>query len=198
MVRRLTPNEAKILQLTAENHTLKHDLAEARRMVSKDTMTGLASRSRILEEIEHHLGIFRREQMTGESPGHFSILFIDLDDLGPVNKNQGHLVGDELIRAFGGYLEASIRPGDIAGRTGGDEFVVLAIGMTKEESHKLASRIVDGLASFPIEVSGQVHRLSASIGSASTSEGHVTTRELLHTADMRMSARKKKKKSSGR
>ncbi len=193
MPSQLSPHEAKILQQSVEITKLKRELRKALEAVSRDCLTGLASRNRIMEEIEHHLGIYRRERMSGESPTHFSLLLADLNRLKLINDTLGHIAGDEALTLFANYLTVSIRDGDVAGRIGGDEFIILAIGTTKDQATVYAESIKDGLSSLPLKIKDNTFILGVSIGVASTSEGFETTAELLHNADMRMYDRKREK-----
>jgi two-component system cell cycle response regulator len=193
---RLSPNEAKILQQSVEITRLRRALEKALQVVSRDCLTGLASRHRIMEEIEHHLGIYRRERMCGDIPTHFSVLLADLNRLKSINDTLGHGAGDEALIMFANYLTTSIRDGDIAGRLGGDEFIIIAIGMTKDRASEYADMLEEGLSSLPLTIRGNTFILSASIGIASTSEGFETKAELLHNADMRMYDHKRGEKSA--
>ena len=80
-----------------------------------DALTGCASRTRceqMLRELERY-------------KGDFSIISLDLNRLKFVNDNLGHAEGDRLLRGFGAMLKACFRDTDLAGRMGGDEFIVI-------------------------------------------------------------------------
>ena len=73
------------------------------------------------------------------------MLMVDLDHFKGVNDRYGHEAGDELLRAVGQAITASLRPGDFAARTGGDEFAVLLPDAQPEPAALLAERIRDNI-----------------------------------------------------
>ena len=80
-----------------------------------DALTGCASRTRceqMLRELERY-------------KGDYSIISLDLNRLKYVNDTLGHAEGDRLLRGFGAMLKACFRDTDLAGRMGGDEFIVI-------------------------------------------------------------------------
>ena len=69
------------------------------------------------------------------------LLAIDLDRFKAVNDTHGHDAGDELLRTVGRAITSSLRPGDFAARTGGDEFAVLLPGCPADQALGIAERI---------------------------------------------------------
>lgn len=83
-----------------------------------DAMTGLVNRDTAIEEIT---GFLKNE---GRSRRH-ALMVIDLDNFKDVNDSFGHFEGDKVLRTLAGKIRAVFRSGDIVGRLGGDEFIVL-------------------------------------------------------------------------
>ena len=81
------------------------------------------------------------------------VIYIDLDNLKPINDSQGHAAGDELICTATKTIKSAVRGQDIFARVGGDEFAVLAIECNRYELKKLASRIKQSLQDAKIEAS---------------------------------------------
>lgn len=75
-----------------------------------------------------------------------AVLVIDLDRFKPINDKRGHLFGNFILAEFGKILLESVAEDDIAGRIGGDEFLLLLKEKTKEEAEKAADAIIGKLA----------------------------------------------------
>jgi diguanylate cyclase (GGDEF)-like protein/PAS domain S-box-containing protein len=84
-----------------------------------DDLTGLANRRAIIDELERAV---TRAKAVGRSLG---ILFVDLDGFKRINDELGHTAGDLFLATVGATLAQSVRSGDLVGRIGGDEFVVV-------------------------------------------------------------------------
>ncbi|MCP4867102.1 MAG: GGDEF domain-containing protein [Proteobacteria bacterium] len=109
-------------------------------------LTGLANR-RALEEER------RRDLSRGVTPNgpSVSVVLIDIDRFKDVNDRFGHLVGDEVLIAFGRALERQVRTGDIVGRWGGEEFMLVLRRTDLPAAYALAERVRESVATtlFP-------------------------------------------------
>ena len=101
-----------------------------KRNASTDALTGLLNKSSVEEELQRIC-----------SQAHGALLMIDLDSFKPVNDIYGHAMGDKLLMSFSDILRVSVRPDDVLGRVGGDEFVAFCHGMHDEAgiANKVAS-----------------------------------------------------------
>ena len=98
-----------------------------------DALTGLVNRQEVFEQLE------ACGQRTGQE---IAVLFCDIDHLKTINDTFGHTAGDEVIRVVAERARGAIRSDDLAGRIGGDEFVVLLRGVHGlEEATRLAEKI---------------------------------------------------------
>jgi diguanylate cyclase (GGDEF)-like protein len=104
-----------LAQLRAEVATYETKLKTVEHLAFRDPLTGLANRRSVEERIEWRIS---RENM-------FCVVILDLDRFKHVNDTHGHVAGDSLLRQFGEELRSNIRPSDIVGRWGGDEFIMV-------------------------------------------------------------------------
>jgi diguanylate cyclase (GGDEF)-like protein len=150
-----------------------------------DGLTDLPNRTLVMDRISHALARATRGALG------VSVLFIDVDEFKAINDTFGHGPGDEVLCTIGSRLRSVLRDSDTVGRLGGDEFVVLLEPEDAPPSPEfVAERILDVLRQ-PIEMdSGQVVRLSASIGVAVAVAQHVNADELLRDADLALYAAK--------
>ncbi len=93
-----------------------------KRHASTDALTGLLNKSSAEEELK---------KVCAEADG--ALLMIDLDSFKPVNDLYGHSMGDKVLMSFADILRASVRPDDVLGRVGGDEFIAFCHGMHDEQ-----------------------------------------------------------------
>jgi diguanylate cyclase (GGDEF)-like protein len=73
---------------------------------------------------------------------HVAVLMVDVDRFKAVNDRRGHLTGDAVLASVASAMRAGLRAGDLAGRFGGDEFVVLLTDVTPREAAAIAERAV--------------------------------------------------------
>jgi diguanylate cyclase (GGDEF)-like protein/PAS domain S-box-containing protein len=134
---------------------------ELSRQAFYDTLTDLPNRALFIDRLTQAVKRAKRRKDT-----RFAVLFLDLDRFKDVNDSLGHAIGDELLKAIGKRLEASVRPGDTVARLGGDEFTILLDDL-KEPDHavEVAERIQAELKQ-PFVLSGQEIFTSVSIGIA--------------------------------
>jgi diguanylate cyclase (GGDEF)-like protein len=114
-----------------------------------------------------------------------SLLIIDIDHFKHYNDTNGHLEGDGVLKKVGALLKASTREDDVAGRYGGEEFVVLFPGATKELAMRLAENLRRGIAAtqFPHAVRQPLGSVTISGGVATFPEDSRNANGLIRAAD---------------
>jgi diguanylate cyclase (GGDEF)-like protein len=150
-------------------------------LATHDALTGLPNRTLILDRIEQTLRRARHKQEP------VAALFVDLDNFKAINDSLGHSTGDELLCAVAERLEGVIRETDALGRMGGDEFVVVADGLSLAAGPELiAERLLEAFAApFALgEESETLVHAKASIGIATGVRP--SAEELLRDADIAM------------
>jgi diguanylate cyclase (GGDEF)-like protein len=105
-------------------------------LATEDSLTGLANRRHCLELGEASFAAAQRSDLP------LACLMVDIDHFKEVNDTHGHACGDRVLAALARSCRRHVRPGDIVGRYGGDELVVLLPGETAEAAAQVASRLL--------------------------------------------------------
>lgn len=148
-----------------------------------DPLTGIANRHFFFRRGEEEFTKIVRARSSGQSIPPLSCLLIDVDFFKTVNDSWGHLAGDQILTAVAERLEGSVRPYDITGRYGGEEFAVLLPGTTFETGLTIAERIQERIRSEHFTVTGAEVSLTVSIGLACISATDDSLTDLLRRAD---------------
>ena len=117
--------------------------------------------------------------------GGLACLFLDLDNFKVVNDSLGHTAGDELLVEVANRLRATVRPGDLVARFGGDEFVVVCENVDEDAVVALAGRVSEALAR-PMRLGGVDIRPYASVGVTVQTAEHAAAEELIRDCDIAM------------
>ncbi|MFG1202505.1 EAL domain-containing protein [Xanthobacter aminoxidans] len=154
-------------------------------LANVDTLTGLANRRQLHAVLEELLV----EARTLEQP--LAVLYLDIDHFKDVNETLGHSTGDQLLVEVSRRLKAQLRTGDVVGRTGGDEFLVLVHDCTAEEAARIARRLLEYVAA-PITAQALHLTMSASVGIALYPDHGTDAETLLKHADTAVHEAKRK------
>lgn len=112
-------------------------------VATRDDLTGLLNRKAFLDLAGSLLRNLAATKETG------ALIIADLDHFKAVNDAYGHAAGDVALRAFAGACRDTVRPADLVGRYGGEEFVLLVPGASAERAEKIASEVSRHLAEVP-------------------------------------------------
>lgn len=149
-------------------------------MAFYDPLTGMPNRRRVESRLEKWIAIAE------ERP--FALAVMDLDRFKSVNDLYGHRVGDELLQVVADRISAELRPGDIAGRVGGDEFLVLFgdIGCENELIERLDSMRKTIAEPCTLDRTGARVSVGASLGVTHITSSATTVDEVISQADAAM------------
>ena len=145
-----------------------------------DVKTGLLTARRFTELLQEELA---KAERSGRPT---AVVMADLDLLRNINNTHGHLLGDQALQAAARAMKDGLRPGDIAGRLGGEEFALLLPGAGPDEAFALAECIREDLerAAIPLPDEEEPLRVTMSLGVATFPDPCPEPRKLLHHADM--------------
>jgi diguanylate cyclase len=148
---------------------------ELQRLATRDSLTGLANRSRLAELAEAHL--VQRE-------GAAVLFFVDLDGFKEINDTMGHAVGDLVLTEVAARLIGNAGEVHALSRWGGDEFVILR---SSDGDHDEEMRYAESLRAAlqaPMRGQPQTVRINACIGLAHWPRDGKTLQELIDSADL--------------
>lgn len=150
-----------------------------------DRLTGLPNRNLFFDRMEHELARARRYE------NGFALMKLNLDEFAAINKYNGQIVGDLVLRDVAKMLIANVRDIDTVARMDGDEFVILLDGVTnKKEAEIIALKIIRSM-SDPITLDDGTHvKVGASVSIVFSPQDGVQIEQLMSCADQAMSAAK--------
>jgi len=181
------PIEHEAMELLAGHAALAISNAflhtEVEELATHDPLTGLYNRRYFDEALTRVIASWRRSLQAERRP--VAAIMFDLDHFGEFNKQHGHQIGDEVLRTFAGVLRGRFRDADLVARFGGEEFVAILEGATREAAVGIAEEIVAALAETPIKSEdGTRLPVTVSAGCAELYETEPTAEQLLRTADV--------------
>jgi diguanylate cyclase (GGDEF)-like protein len=148
---------------------------EQRKAALTDWLTGIANRRAFFD-----LGSPLLERTIADRRSAALLLF-DLDRFKEVNDTAGHQAGDRVLKVFSDLVAASMRPGDLFGRLGGEEFACLLVNTSMAEALRLAERVRRELAAMSLPYLEK--NATVSVGVAMASDAGRNLQALLATAD---------------
>ncbi|MFN3714413.1 MAG: GGDEF domain-containing protein [Alcanivoracaceae bacterium] len=161
----------------------EHDVRELSRT---DALTGVSNRRHILENLDNIL-ISQRSQ---DLP--VSVLMVDIDHFKRINDDHGHLAGDQALVATATALRECLRQGDMIGRYGGEEFLIILPGARRTNAEEIAERCRRAISTLVINAKGVGLPLTASVGLACRNRGEIRDSDhIIHLADEAMYEAKK-------
>lgn len=156
-------------------------LAQEKALATEDPLTGLLNRRGLESRVTQMFALASRQQLP------VSAMFVDIDGLKKANDVYGHDFGDEVICATASAIRAMVRDEDLIARWGGDEFVIISLGV-HSDAETLNDRIHQHIASNGMPT----HKWpgTVTVGGATTDASTTTFNELMRRADRDMYERR--------
>ena len=152
---------------------------ELRLQATFDTLTTCYNRASTMEALSKMLD----DVPSGGSP---AVIFVDLDGFKNLNDHLGHAAGDQMLEIVARRLQRAVRDGDIVGRIGGDEFLVLCPGLRSPvEAVRAATRVTESLRQ-PLKLDAAEVTCRASVGVAWSADAGTAADTLIGQADKAM------------
>jgi diguanylate cyclase (GGDEF)-like protein len=155
--------EQMLNELQYKNAELEEAVAKLEQLACTDPLTGLANRRHFQDALDQK---FAESQRKGRD---LACAMIDLDHFKALNDNLGHQRGDRLLRTTARVLEANCRSSDIAGRYGGDEFVLLMPDTDPDTAVQIIQRVRRRFREDTQAITTDEYRCEMSIGIATVS-----------------------------
>jgi diguanylate cyclase (GGDEF)-like protein len=173
---------------------LKHVRAQLETLSKTDALTEVANRSHLMERGQEEFERLKRNRLNNQPVFTLGCIMLDLDHFKRINDSKGHVAGDQVLKGVALRLRESVRPYDVIGRYGGEEFVVLLPDTNLEQSLEAAERIRHSMSRVSFEIKGDRISLTVSLGVSCSNENDHGLNDLLKRADEGLS----KAKAAGR
>lgn len=166
-------------RLGQRNRELARSVEHANYLASHDGLTGVLNRATLL-------GLLEPNSQTASG----CVALLDLDNFKKVNDRYGHLIGDRVLERFAREARNCLREGDLIGRYGGEEFVVVFRKADRDQAQAAVDRVLQHIAALDFSelASGLTLTVSAGFSELASSE---SAEMALHRADVAMYAAKK-------
>jgi diguanylate cyclase (GGDEF)-like protein/PAS domain S-box-containing protein len=171
---------AQVAEILSRNLSLYLQRKAAERRLTRaslhDALTGLPNRMYLTHQLEARL-------KRGEP---LALLYVDLDRFKMINDTLGHQTGDQVLIEVTRRTKEALRPQDIAGRIGGDEFIILLTQLDEPTEVEAIGRRLLAALEKPFVFGGKAYFLSGSIGVALAPRDGTDSKLLIKCADSAM------------
>ena len=148
-----------------------------------DPASQVGNRSYLEQQLSQHLDQF----VTYGTP--FGIMLADLDEFKNVNDTYGHAAGDVVLVTIAKTMSNCLRASDVVGRWGGDEFLAVLPGITRQFLANVSEKLRKLVCQSAVPVSGAEIRVTISVGAAMVASGD-SPESLMKRADQQLYASK--------
>jgi diguanylate cyclase (GGDEF)-like protein len=156
---------------------LKRSQLRFKKLSCLDGLTAIFNRQHFMGEADRRLHLLEKRLGTA------CLVFIDLDHFKQVNDTHGHATGDAVLRHAVALCRQQLRPADLFGRLGGEEFGILLADCPRERGRLIADRIREAIEATPMKGEGFAIACSVSVGLACTDTFGYVLQRLCREAD---------------
>ncbi|MGC8734334.1 MAG: EAL domain-containing protein [bacterium] len=165
-----------ITQKKENEERLKH-------LALHDALTGLPNRKYLFDQLSQLMIQASRHNRK------LAIIFLDIDNFKDINDNYGHEVGDNVLLAIAEVIKYNLRPGDIIGRIGGDEFIIILDDVAKlEDINIIVNKLIKAVETIPNYLKNKlgtdIFKITFSMGIAIYPDDSTKLDELIKFADI--------------
>lgn len=154
------------------------DNAKLYELATKDGLTKLYINRHFMTLLENEVRRCSRYKHN------MSLIMLDIDDFKQINDTSGHLIGDKILREVSKQITTTIRKIDVAGRYGGEEFVILLPETTKQGAAIIAERLRKNIANIKAtSTDDKIITTTVSLGVSQFPTDAETPQDLIDTAD---------------
>ena len=165
----------RILELQSQLIAAREEL---RALATRDALTGLLNRRAILDRLDQEVARSHREHKP------LSVVMADIDHFKRINDSHGHPAGDEVLRETAQRIRFGVRPYDVIGRYGGEEFLMVFAGCARVDVPSVANRLREAVRGAPISIGEVELTVTLSLGAATSGpDEHHDAAKLIAVAD---------------
>ena len=155
-----------------------------RELAITDPLTCIANRRHLLDRGRQEFERLKRDRLRkSDNPTLLGCIMLDIDNFKAINDTRGHHCGDQVLKEIGQRLIRNVRPYDVPGRYGGEEFLVFVIDSSGEQTRIVAERIWQSIRSAPFYSGAHSFTVTASLGISFLHTDDDSIEELLNRAD---------------
>ncbi len=176
-------NNNQVLIVIDDITTKKENEEKLKYLALHDVLTGLPNRKYLFEQLSQLLIQASRHNRK------VAIIFLDVDNFKDINDNYGHEIGDNVLLSIAESIKYSLRPGDIVGRIGGDEFIIILDDVAKlEDINIIINKINKSIENIPKYIKNKlgldIIKITFSMGISIYPDDTTKLDELIKFADM--------------
>lgn len=173
-------------ELALKHQEVQKTLEHLTEMNTIDGLTRVFNRQYLQNTLEMEFSNFRRHHHN------VSVLMLDIDHFKTVNDTHGHLAGDEILCSVAQGIKELLRKGDIIGRYGGEEFIILLPMTDMKGAYQAAERVRAFVESIETRVDDKTLKVTISVGLSTLSDKHKKVEDWIQEADAFLYQSKKK------